>query len=318
VVGAGGGPGAGGYDEIVAAPDPAATRPSRRVVLVTGGSSGIGAATALLLARRGDTVITLSRDAKALEAAAESHPGIHPTPGDVLDADRIGEVAASTVAEHGRLDAVVHAAQVMAYGAIEDVPPEVFRQVVDTAIHGTANVARAVLPAFRRQRRGTLVVVNSLLGEIPTPQMGAYDVGKWGQRALAEVLRLETRDVPGVDVCMVSPGAINTPIYDQAATFAERRGYPPPPVLQPERVAREIVAVLERPRRNTNVGPLNTITVAGYRLLPAVYERLVGPLVKRLVFRGRPTAPAPGNVFEPTPEGEAVHGRWDALARVPG
>jgi NAD(P)-dependent dehydrogenase (short-subunit alcohol dehydrogenase family) len=233
----------------------------------------------------------------------------------VLDEEALRAIVGGVLAEHGRLDAVVHAAQVMAYGRIEDVPRDVFERVVDTAIHGTANVARIVLPVFRQQGRGHLVIVNSLLGEIPTPGMGAYDAGKWGQRGLAEVLRLETLRDADIHVGIVSPGAINTPIYDAAANYAERGGFPPPLVIDPVRVADAILRMLDRPHRHAAVGPLNTLVVTGYRLMPAIYERLAGPLVRLLVFRGAPNEGNPGNVFSPTQRLEAERGRWTVLGR---
>jgi NAD(P)-dependent dehydrogenase (short-subunit alcohol dehydrogenase family) len=156
---------------------------------------------------------------------------------DVLDRAAVSGLVDEALAEFSRVDVVVQAAAVMAYGRIEDVPAEVFETVVNTAVHGTANVARAVLPAFRRQGHGVLVVVNSLVGEIAAPFMGSYAAGKWAQLALARALQLETRDAPAVHVCVVSPGAVNTPIYDQAANYPGRGTRPPPPVYSSDAVA---------------------------------------------------------------------------------
>lgn len=244
-----------------------------------------------------------------------AEPRISAACADVLDRAALAAAVTGVAARHGRLDAVVHCAQVMAYGRIEDVPPEIFERVVDTAVHGLANVARLVLPHFRERGAGTLVVVSSLLGEIATPGMGAYDTGKWGQLGLARVLQLEVRDAPGVDVCTVSPGAVNTPIYDQAANYADRGSCPPPPVLDPDRVARTIVDLLDRPRRHVEVGPLNLPTILGFRLLPFVYDRIVGPLVTRLVFHGSPSAGNGGNVLHPVTELESERGRWTRWGR---
>jgi NAD(P)-dependent dehydrogenase (short-subunit alcohol dehydrogenase family) len=287
-----------------------------RVVLVVGASSGIGAATVGALCAAGDSVVAVARSSDGLARLAEQNPAAQTVAADVLDADALARVVAELVAAHGRLDAVVHTAQVMAYGRIEDVPAATFEHVVDTAIHGTANLARAVLPQLRSQGRGTFVIVNSLLGQIATPQMGAYDVGKWGQLGLARVLRLELRDVPGVHVCTVSPGAINTPIYDQAANYAGRGGFPPPPVLPAERAAASIMRLLDHPRRHVNVGPLNIPTELGFRYAPWLYERIVGPLVTRFVFRGARSADNDGNVFAPVPRAEGVHGRWSWSGRA--
>ncbi|MHA3701828.1 DUF1990 family protein [Jatrophihabitans sp. YIM 134969] len=282
---------------------------------MTGATSGIGRATARRLAASGDHVVLVARTTAAVGSHAEFGGNAEQHAVDILDEPALQHLVTDVVVRHGRLDAVVHAAQTMAYGRIEDVPAEVFDRVTSTALSGTANLARVVLPVFRRQARGTLVVVNSLLGQIATPRMGVYDSAKWGQHGLARVLQLETRDARDVHVCIVSPGAIDTPIYDQAANFAGRGGFPPPPVVAPERVAAAAVKLLDRPRRIVEVGPANGIAKLGFRFMPAIYDRIVGPLVDLAVFRGEPTADNPGNVLLPQPAGEARTGGWTVLGR---
>jgi NAD(P)-dependent dehydrogenase (short-subunit alcohol dehydrogenase family) len=149
-------------------------RSGPKTVLVTGASSGIGRATARRFAERGDAVVLVARERSSLEetAAEVRAAGAADTvvsPADVTDEDAVRAVVDAAVARFGRLDVVVHSAQVMAYGRVEDVPATVFDRVVDTALHGTANVARAVLPVFRRQQAGSLVVVSSLLASVATP-----------------------------------------------------------------------------------------------------------------------------------------------------
>ncbi|WP_346619142.1 SDR family NAD(P)-dependent oxidoreductase [Blastococcus montanus] len=287
--------------------------------LVTGASSGIGRATAVQLGERGARVVLVARGRESLEAAADEVRAAGATavtvcPADVLDEDAVGAVVAATVAEHGRLDVVVHAAQVMAYGRIEDVPKEVYERVVDTSLHGTATVARHVLPVFRRQHAGHLVIVNSLLGNVTTPVLGSYAVAKWGQLALARVLQQETRDEPGISVSIVQPGGVNTPIYSQAASWAGTTGRPPPPAYSPQRVARRVLATLDSPRRVVQAGLLNPLITAGFRLLPGVYDVLVEPLLRRLALAAdAPTGPTEGNVFRSNPDGNATEGRWRSI-----
>jgi NAD(P)-dependent dehydrogenase (short-subunit alcohol dehydrogenase family) len=276
----------------------------KRVVIVIGASSGIGRACARAFAAEGARVVLAARGEEGVtqarhECEEDGATAALAMTADVLDEDQVQRVVDRAVAAFGRVDVLVHSATVMAYGSIQHVPRPVFERVVDTAIVGTANVARSVLPRFREQGRGTLVIVTSLLASVPVPSMGAYIAGKWGQLALARVLQLEVRDEPGVHVCTVAPGSVDTPIFRHAANFAGRLGRPPPPTISAQKVAQAVLRTADRPVRRLSVGPANGIIVLGYRLLPRLYDRLVGPLARIAVF-ARDTVPATeGNVFVP-------------------
>jgi NAD(P)-dependent dehydrogenase (short-subunit alcohol dehydrogenase family) len=288
------------------------------VVLVTGASSGIGRATAVEAAGRGARLVLVARGRPALEEAAEEARTagageVVVCPADVNDDAAIAAVVAATVERFGRIDAVVHAAQTMAYGRIEDVPRDVYEAVTDTAVHGTANVARAVLPVFRKQGGGHLAVVNSLLGSITAPLMGSYVTAKWGQLGLIRVLQQETRDEPGISISAIAPGGVDTPIYFQGASWVGSTGRPPPPVYSPQRVARIVMGTLDRPRRMVQAGFLNPLVMAGFRILPGVYDRLVGPLFQQLALAKDDVPPTEGNVFTSNSAGNATEGRWRSI-----
>ena len=217
------------------------------------------------------------------------------------------------------IDAVVLTATVMSYGRIEDTPPDVFTTVVDTAVHGTLHVAQAVMPVLREQHAGVFIVVNSLLGSVTVPQMGAYATAKWGQRALVRTLQQETRGDKDIHVCLVSPGSTNTPIYYQAANYTGRGARPPVPVQQPERTAAAIAGLIDRPRPHVSipVGPPNPLIISGFRLAPWVYDRAVGPLFKLAALTRTPVAATTGNVASPVAGEERVRGRWPYTSRRP-
>jgi NAD(P)-dependent dehydrogenase (short-subunit alcohol dehydrogenase family) len=284
------------------------------VVIVTGASSGIGRATSQLLSEHGMRVVLASRSRTALEAAQrDCRDGTTlVVPTDVASAEQVDDLFQAAVAAYGRVDAVVHSAAVLAYGRFDEVPAEVFDHALEVTLSGTANVARAALRQFRDQGGGRLVVVGSLLGKIATPYMSSYVTAKWGVQGLVRCLQIEARETPGVEVSLVSPGAINTPIYHQAGSYAGVHGRPPPPVVGPDRVARAIARRLQRPARDTNVGPANALTITGFRVLPFVYDRIVTPLM-RLGGLAVEVGATAGNVLRPLPENEAVEGQWPGL-----
>ena len=296
------------------------------VALVVGASSGIGRATAHRLAPRVEHVVLASRGTAALEDAAEECRArgaldVETVTLDVGDGSAVEQAVEDVVARHGRLDVVVDAASVVAYGRFEDVPAEVFDKVLQTNVLGAANVARSVLPVLRRQRRGHLVLVGSLLGEVNVPAMTPYVVSKWAVRSLGRQLALENRDLPDVHVTVVSPGGVDTPIYRQAANYQGKPGRPPAPVVSPTSVANAIVSSLDRPRDRVNVGFANPVIRLGFSVLPALFDRLVGPMFSLLATRPGTQDPTDGNVLEPYVDLEAVtggedQGLKDVLARI--
>lgn len=284
-----------------------------RVVLVVGASSGIGRVTARACAARGDSVVLASRSEQGLREAEKECEGALATlvvPTDVSDAASVDALFDVAVDRFGRVDAVVHSVTVLAYGRFEDVPADVFDQVVATTFTGTANVSRAALRVFKEQGGGSLVLVGSLLGRIAAPYMSSYVAAKWAVHGLARVLYIEARETPGVTVSMVAPGAVDTPVYQQAGSYYGRGGHPPPPVDPPERVAKAILEAMDKPKRHASVGMANWAAAFGFRVLPAVYDALVLPLMRLTGISRREVPPNPGNVVRPNPGLEAPTGGW--------
>jgi NAD(P)-dependent dehydrogenase (short-subunit alcohol dehydrogenase family) len=231
-------------------------------------------------------------------------------PTDVLQAEQVDALMEAAEQRFGTVDVVVHAAAVLAYGRFEDVPGDIFDQVVGVNVRGTANVGRSALREFRRQGGGTLIVVGSLLGLIATPYLSAYVTSKWAIHGLTRSWQIEVRSDPGVEVALVWPGSVNTPAYSQAANYAGRIGRPPPPIDPPEKVAQRILQQADRPSRSVSVGVANSLTVFGFRNLPAVFDVLVTPLMRAGGLSRDKIAPHPGNVMVARPAGDAEYGRW--------
>jgi NAD(P)-dependent dehydrogenase (short-subunit alcohol dehydrogenase family) len=230
-------------------------------------------------------------------------------PTDVGDDTAVAECFEQVLAEHGVVDAVVHSAGVVAYGRTEQIPADVFDGVLGTNLVGSVNVARHAMPVLRRQQAGTLVLIGSLIGHIAVPSMSPYVLSKWGVRALARQLQVENRDLRGVHVAYVAPGGVDTPIYEQAATYDGYLGRPPPPVAGPDKVARIALRRLDHPRARTQVNVSNHVIRLGFSALPGVFDRLVGPLFRLAAMDGTTRVDAtPGNVLASVEQGNRPRG----------
>jgi NAD(P)-dependent dehydrogenase (short-subunit alcohol dehydrogenase family) len=180
---------------------------SNKVALVTGGSSGIGEATALRLQELGYTTYAAARRVERMEHLTTS--GIRPLAMDVTDDESMQSGVEQILAEEGRIDVLVNAAGYGSYGALEDVPLSEARNQVEVNLFGAARLTQLVLPRMRDQRSGTIVNITSMGGKIYTPLGAWYHATKHALEALSDCLRMELKSF-GIDVVVIEPGAIRT------------------------------------------------------------------------------------------------------------
>ena len=289
-------------------------RREAQVVVVTGASSGIGREVALRLAGRGDRVVLAARTASSLEEVADAcrRRGAEAlvVPTDVADEAAVAELARRAVDAFGRIDVWVGAAATWSYGRFEDTPADTFAAVLGTTLLGQVHGARAVLPVFRAQGRGTLVCVSSLYGRLTSPYVAPYVTAKWGLQGFTEVLRQELRDAPGIAVCTVLPGTVDTPVYRHAANHTGRDIRPLPPVVSAGRVAAAVLRVIDRPRRQVVVGRTLQSAVPLHALAPRLYDAAVVPLTRVVTLRRTRVAPHDGTVFAPDAASNRVADGW--------
>ncbi len=199
------------------------------VALVTGTSSGIGLATAVALARAGNTVAATMRNldgsAEIRKITAEETLPIHLAALDVNDGASVREAFAKVVLEHGPIDILVNNAGVPGGGAIEETPVEVFREVMETNYFGALRCIKEVVPGMRERRRGTIVNVTSVAGRNASAPMASYAASKWALEALSECLAQEMRAF-NVRVAIVEPGVIATPIFRKGRASPPDSPYP--------------------------------------------------------------------------------------------
>ncbi len=188
-----------------------------RIVAITGASAGIGRATALRLARDGAAIVACARRGDRLERLAAEIVAAGgqalPVVADVTRENDMNSLVARAVERFGRLDVMMCNAGFGIYGAIDDIAPAQMQKLMDVNYFGTYYATRAALPVFRRQRRGHVVIVSSIVGKRGVPYMGAYSATKFAQVGLAECLRAE---IAGSDihVSVVYPVSTKTEFAD--------------------------------------------------------------------------------------------------------
>lgn len=293
---------------------------SDSVIVVTGASSGIGRATALLLARNGATVLLAARrDPPLRELAQEcAHMGgrAQVVPTDVTDEGAVQRLAETALEHHGRLDGWVNNAGVSLFGRFEDLPGDAFRRVVETNLFGFVHGARAALRRFREQGHGVLVNVSSVAGRTGQPYTSAYCASQLAIDGLGACLREELIDEREIHVCTVLLGSVDTPLFQHAANYTGRAIKPIEPTLHPGRAARAVVSCLETPQSEVFVG-LGTRPLALWRAFGSERsERQVARRVERNHFEEGAAPTTAGNLFEPMSEWTGVDGGWQRAKRA--
>jgi NAD(P)-dependent dehydrogenase (short-subunit alcohol dehydrogenase family)/uncharacterized protein YndB with AHSA1/START domain len=251
---------------------PPRTGVAGRKALITGGSSGIGLATAELLAAEGARVTLLARGEEGLRAAEErlrlgGAEEVWTVAADVTDRDALSAAVGRASSEMGGLDLLVCSAAAIAFGRFAEVSPGDFDATIETVFGGTIEAIRLALPELERNG-GSIVVVGSIAGRMPLPTLSAYTAAKHAVRGFVEALRIELAEAGSpVAVSLVSPGPIDTPLWSNLESASGLLPPVPPDLYSPGEVAEAIAAVVQRPRAETIVGGLAALQVAAYENL---------------------------------------------------
>ncbi len=216
--------------------------------MVTGASRGIGLAIARQLHETGARVAMIARTTAALRAEAESLGArALPVTCDLANAAAVADaVAAITDAFGGAPDVLVNNAGAFALTAVDAIAPEDFTAALDINLVAPFRLIHAFLPSMKARRAGHIVTIGSVADRAIFPGNASYAPSKYGARALHEVLRLETRG-SGVRATLVSPGQVDTPLWDEVDPD-NRAGFTPrAQMLRPEAVAEAVLYALTQP-----------------------------------------------------------------------
>ena len=294
-------------------------------VLITGASSGIGVEAAERFARAGADLALLARGQGLAEAGrrARAHDvEAHEIHVDVTDRPGLHRAVTGAVEALGGLDVAVLNAGVATWGPFREIAPEDFDRAVEVTFGGVVDATRLVLPALE-QSGGTIVITGSVAGKVPFPLMASYVAAKHAVRGFAGALRMELAgERSRVRVAMVHPGPVDTPFWSHAATPPGRENTPTHGSYSAAAVARELVRMAERPRRERTVGGAMVLWQGAYRLGRPAIEPLLGATLR---WKTRsPGEPArSGGLRRPSGEGRVSGGTlgrpslWSELRALP-
>ena len=252
----------------------------RRLAVVTGASSGIGAATAAALAEDGWRVVMIARGADKLNEVAgrirAAGGDVVPRPLDAADGAAVVAMASEVMSEHGIPEAIVNSAGAGAWSFIEDTDPDEARTMMDAPYFAAYNTTHAFMPALLKAGRGVLIHVGSPASLGTWPGATAYTAARWALRGLHEALRQDLRGT-GVATCHVLFGEVESEYF--ATNAVDRSEFPVLarylPVMTPRECAEVILDTIRRPRPQVLYPRAYRWLFAQYRMFPAAGRALV-------------------------------------------
>ncbi|WP_195701624.1 SDR family oxidoreductase [Companilactobacillus futsaii] len=228
-----------------------------KVVVIMGASSGIGAATAKLLASKGAKVTIAARRMNRLEEIKQANPDsdILAVEADVTKAKEVQNVIDQTVAKFGRVDALYNNAGIMPVNNLDQIAQDEWQNMLDINVKGVLNGIAAALPVMKKQKSGHIITTSSVLGYEVLPGYAAYSGTKYAVRAIMEGLRQEEHQ-NNIKTTIIAPGSVKTELYKSVNNSAAHDGLEKVmqasgtqmTSLNPEEIAQAVAFVIDTPK----------------------------------------------------------------------
>jgi len=297
-------------------------KPNGEVVVVTGGSAGLGRAIAQRFADNGARVGLIARGRERLEAAradVESRGGrALVIQADVADADAVEDAANQVERELGPIDVWINNAMASVFSPVTEMHASEYRRVTDVTYLGYVYGTLAALKRMRPRDRGVIIHVGSALAHRSIPLQSAYCAAKHAVMGFHESLLSELlHDGSRVRVTMVQMPAMNTPQFDWVKSRLPNEAEPVPPIFQPEVGAEAVFyAAYHDVGRELLVGWPTVKAVFANKVVPAYIDRRLAAEGYESQQTGKPADETrPNNLFAPAPGSWGAHGRFDSRSK---
>ena len=291
---------------------------TKKTVVITGASSGAGRAAAMEFARHGAKIVLASRNMEALDKVEaecrEMGALAFAVQTDVTDAEAMKKLAATANEFGGSIDIWVNNAGVLAAGEFTETPVAVHDQVIKTNLMGYLYGAHAVLPYFKQQQYGVLINNISVGGWIPVPYGVGYSASKFGLRGFSEALRGELIKYKNIHVCDLFPAFLDSPGIQHAANYTGHVLKPAPPVYDPQRLARAMVAVAQQPKKAVTVGSAASFLRLAHFIMPGFTRAITAKAIETYMKNADSVPETSGNLFASVDYGTSIHGGWNSPA----
>lgn len=298
------------------------THPDHPVVVITGGTAGVGRATARRFAASGARIAVLARGQDGLDAVARELPGLGARaalaiPCDVADAAQVFAAAVRIERELGEIDVWINNAMTTVFGRFGSITPEQFERVTRVTYLGFVWGTRAALDRMVPRNRGTIVQVGSALAYRSIPLQSAYCGAKHAIVGFTDSIRSELlHDGVAVELTCVHLPAVNTPQFSWCENHMAHEAQPVPPIFQPEIIADAIFHAAHHPRREFYLAWPTIKAIFGQKLVPGYADRYLARHGFDAQATERPRDPARrSNLFAPVRGDHGARGAFDAQAR---
>ncbi|HXH52028.1 MAG TPA: SDR family oxidoreductase [Sphingomicrobium sp.] len=290
---------------------------SEQTIVVTGGSSGIGLATAKMAAQRGANVVILSRDEDGMrdicdEIRAEGGRADFVV-ADVGERDQVRKALQQVIRKHGGFDTIFNCAGVGAYARLEEMTDHDHEQIFRTNYWGVVYCSLEALKHLKT-KGGTIINQGSIASDMPIPILGAYAASKHAVKGFTDSLRQELiEEGAPVYVTLIKPAGIHTPFGKHAKNYMDEAAVVPPPVYAPEVCADAVLRAAENPIREVIIGGSGRGMTWMQKYLPGIADQIFSRAFPILAFdKSKPNRSEQGGFDRAGSSGE-IYGDQDSF-----